>query len=352
MSNSLWPHGLQHPGFLVLHHLPEFAPTPVHWVRNAHRNSAASFPQVNCFLFCPEIASRQAQWIIAVFNILSLPLDCVLFKGRKWAIFFLIFSSVSLECLACTRYSDTYSGLGVQVPHFYRQNSSNELLSGCPNAAPQDPEGKGRQDSLEHRTPSTNHLCSSMICEADMSWFYFLSVDPVTMRPNPRTQWHRKTADVLSPSRETRYRRPWGHLALQLSIIYTSHPSPLQGQNNLRVNLSKAFQMVNQMTVWKVNSRGLLSNMSMKSRWPPSPPSRSKQGSRPCTPSVRLQREAGLYGWGQGFSCHSLNLQHSQVTSFLPLVFSLRANIWGPCPPRRTGHILLVHPECRGRAPS
>ena len=84
-------------------------------------------------------------------------------------------------------YYHTYSGLGVQVPHFYRQSSSNELLcelgtlcSGCPNAAPQDPKGKGRQDSLEHRTPSTNHLCSSMICEADMSWFYFLIVDQVT----------------------------------------------------------------------------------------------------------------------------------------------------------------------------
>lgn len=106
----------------------------------------------------------------------------------------------------------------------------------------------------------------------------FSQCRPGDMRPNPRTQWHRKTADVLSPSRETRYRRPWGHLALQLSIIYTSHPSPLKGQNDFRVNLSKAFQMVNQMIVWKVNSRGLLSNMSMKSRWPPSQPSRSRAG--------------------------------------------------------------------------
>ena len=55
----------------------------------------------------------------------------------------------------------------------------------CPNAAPQDPEEKGRQDSLEHRTPSPNHLCSSMICEADMSWFYFLSVDGRTQDPIP-----------------------------------------------------------------------------------------------------------------------------------------------------------------------
>lgn len=104
----------------------------------------------------------------------------------------------------------------------------------------------------------------------------FSQCRPGNMRPDPRTQWHRKTADVcnrdvLSSSWETRYRRPWGHLAVQLSIIYTSHPSPLKGQNDFRVNLSKAFQMVNQMTVWKVNSRGLLSNMSTKSRWPPLP---------------------------------------------------------------------------------
>ena len=36
VSNSLQPHGLQHtPGFPVLHHLPEFAQTHVHWVNDA-----------------------------------------------------------------------------------------------------------------------------------------------------------------------------------------------------------------------------------------------------------------------------------------------------------------------------
>ena len=36
VSNSLQPHGLQHtPGFPVLHHLPEFAQTHVHWVSDA-----------------------------------------------------------------------------------------------------------------------------------------------------------------------------------------------------------------------------------------------------------------------------------------------------------------------------
>ena len=31
----LWPHGLQHTGFLVLHHLLELARTHVHWVSDA-----------------------------------------------------------------------------------------------------------------------------------------------------------------------------------------------------------------------------------------------------------------------------------------------------------------------------
>ena len=34
VSYSLWPHGLQHPRLLVLHHLPEIAQTHVHWVGN------------------------------------------------------------------------------------------------------------------------------------------------------------------------------------------------------------------------------------------------------------------------------------------------------------------------------
>ena len=35
MSNSLWPHGLNTPGFPVLHYLPEFAQLHVHWVGDA-----------------------------------------------------------------------------------------------------------------------------------------------------------------------------------------------------------------------------------------------------------------------------------------------------------------------------
>ena len=35
MSNSLWPHGLQHARPPVHHHLPEFTETHVHWVGDA-----------------------------------------------------------------------------------------------------------------------------------------------------------------------------------------------------------------------------------------------------------------------------------------------------------------------------
>ena len=35
MSDSFWHHGLQHTGFLVLHCLPEFAQTHVHWADDA-----------------------------------------------------------------------------------------------------------------------------------------------------------------------------------------------------------------------------------------------------------------------------------------------------------------------------
>ena len=43
ISNSLWPHGLQRLVFLVLHHLPEFAQTLVHWVGDAISHPLSSF---------------------------------------------------------------------------------------------------------------------------------------------------------------------------------------------------------------------------------------------------------------------------------------------------------------------
>ena len=41
MSDSLQPHGLQHARLPVLHYLPEFAQTPIHWVAQMVKNLPA-----------------------------------------------------------------------------------------------------------------------------------------------------------------------------------------------------------------------------------------------------------------------------------------------------------------------
>ena len=41
MSDSLQPHGLQHARLPVLHYLPEFAQTPIHWVAQMVKNLSA-----------------------------------------------------------------------------------------------------------------------------------------------------------------------------------------------------------------------------------------------------------------------------------------------------------------------
>ena len=51
VSNSLWPHGLQHPGFPVHHWLLEFIQTPVHWVSDAIQPSHP----LNFLLFPPSV---------------------------------------------------------------------------------------------------------------------------------------------------------------------------------------------------------------------------------------------------------------------------------------------------------
>ena len=43
MSNSLWPHGLQHAGLPVHHQLPEFTQTHIHWVGDAIQSSHLLF---------------------------------------------------------------------------------------------------------------------------------------------------------------------------------------------------------------------------------------------------------------------------------------------------------------------
>ena len=48
MFNSLWPHGLQHARFPVLHYLPEFAQTHVHWVGDAIQPALVS-EKIGCW---------------------------------------------------------------------------------------------------------------------------------------------------------------------------------------------------------------------------------------------------------------------------------------------------------------
>ena len=64
MSNSLWPHGLQHTGFRFPHYLPEFAQTHVHWVRMPSNHLILCQP----LLFLPSIFPR-----IRVFSNESVP---------------------------------------------------------------------------------------------------------------------------------------------------------------------------------------------------------------------------------------------------------------------------------------
>ena len=70
VSDSLQPHGLQHKRLPVLHHLPEFAQTHVHWVSDAiqpsHPLSSPSPPPLNLSqhqgLFQCVSSSHQVAW--------------------------------------------------------------------------------------------------------------------------------------------------------------------------------------------------------------------------------------------------------------------------------------------------
>ena len=55
MSNSLWALDCSTPGFPVLHHLPEFAQTHVHWVNDAFQPSYPLHPLLLLPSICPSI---------------------------------------------------------------------------------------------------------------------------------------------------------------------------------------------------------------------------------------------------------------------------------------------------------
>ena len=62
LSDSLWPHGLQHTWFLVLQYLPEFAQTHVHWIGDAiHPSHSLSSPSPSAF----SLSQHQGlfQWV-------------------------------------------------------------------------------------------------------------------------------------------------------------------------------------------------------------------------------------------------------------------------------------------------
>ena len=67
VSDSLWPHGLQHPGFPVLHHLLELAQTHVHWLsRWCHLTISSSvIPFSSCLQSFPASGSFLMSWLFA-----------------------------------------------------------------------------------------------------------------------------------------------------------------------------------------------------------------------------------------------------------------------------------------------
>ena len=67
VSDSLWPHGLQHPGFPVLHYLLEFAQTHAHWVGDATQSSHPLLPS-SPFAFKLSQPQGLFQWVGSLAN--------------------------------------------------------------------------------------------------------------------------------------------------------------------------------------------------------------------------------------------------------------------------------------------
>ena len=69
LSDSLWPHGLQHARFPVLHYFAEFAQTHVHWfgdaIQPSHSLSPLSPPALNLFQYLQVIYSSN-EWALCI----------------------------------------------------------------------------------------------------------------------------------------------------------------------------------------------------------------------------------------------------------------------------------------------
>ena len=63
MSNSLWPHGLQHPGLLVHHQLPELAQTHVHGVGGPSNHLILCYPLLLWASIFPSITVLPVRWL-------------------------------------------------------------------------------------------------------------------------------------------------------------------------------------------------------------------------------------------------------------------------------------------------
>ena len=67
MTDSLWPHGLQHNRLTVFHYLPESAQTHVHWVSGAIQPThPLFFPSFSCPQFFPASGSFPMSWLFTL----------------------------------------------------------------------------------------------------------------------------------------------------------------------------------------------------------------------------------------------------------------------------------------------
>ena len=111
MSDSLWPNGCSMPGFLILHNLPEFAQTHVHWVNESTISSSInrstscpqSFPASGSFLMNLLFISG-GQSIGALASALVLPMNTQDWFPLGWTDFILqskrlsrVFSSTRVQ---------------------------------------------------------------------------------------------------------------------------------------------------------------------------------------------------------------------------------------------------------------
>ena len=76
VSRALWPMDCSPPGFSVLHHLPELAQTPVHWVSDAIQPPRFLSPPPLIFWSSCFSYLEFYSWWIEIFMIINVLLQC------------------------------------------------------------------------------------------------------------------------------------------------------------------------------------------------------------------------------------------------------------------------------------